>query len=135
MPLSQCPYVPGSTETHTGMIEFSRYDHVLLTYAPGGEDSLRAFYGGVLGLTEVAGKYPGDAIWYEVAGTELHFAAEEPSALSRRHIAFEITNLEQTRQHLEEKGLEIAYSTKIEGRERFFIRDPFGNRLEFLAYG
>lgn len=117
------------------MISIVRYDHALLTYDRGADEKLRSFYTGVLGLSEIQGEHPGGAIWFRIAGTELHFGQEEGGKLSRRHLAFVVDDLQEAKGILEGKGLEITYSTKIEGRERFFIRDPFGNRLEFLAYG
>lgn len=117
------------------MIRFRRYDHALLTFREGEENVLRGFYTGLLGLAEVPGNHPGGAVWFSVAGTEIHFAAETPAGgLSRRHLAFEIEDLEEARNRFEHHGVEVSYSTPIGGRERFFVRDPFGNRLEFLSY-
>lgn len=116
------------------MVQFKQYDHVLLTYSEGGESELRAFYGEILGLKEIPGLHPGGSLWFSVAGKEIHFATETAGGLSRRHVAFEIANLKETRDFLEDRGIEVSYSTKIEGRDRFFVRDPFGNRIEFLEY-
>ena len=38
----------------------------------------------------------------------------------------------ERRQLLEIMGAEIIESEPVASRERFFLRDPFGNRLEFL---
>ena len=54
--------------------------------------------------------------------------------LSGRHPAFEVTDLEAAKAYLESKGITIAYSSLIVGRERLFFRDPFGNRIELLEY-
>jgi catechol 2,3-dioxygenase-like lactoylglutathione lyase family enzyme len=134
MSLPQRKDVLGGDKADTDMINFLRYDHALLTFTPGKEDALKHFYGEVLGLQEVPGNHPGGAIWYLIAGTEIHFAAEEPGVSSRRHLAFEVGDLAVLKEILEAAGIEPTYSSKIEGRERFFVRDPFGNRLEFLAY-
>ncbi len=106
-----------------------------MTYPPGMENSVRQFYGEVLGLDEVPGVHPGGAIWFAIAGTEIHFGeGEAVGALSRRHVAFEIENPGEAKAYLESRGVEMSFSTRIEGRDRFFVRDPFGNRLEFLSY-
>jgi hypothetical protein len=37
------------------------------------------------------------------------------------------------KEHLRSKGVEIEEARPLSDRERFFARDPFGNRLEFLS--
>ena len=60
---------------------------------------------------------------------------EEPAGeLSGRHPAFEVADLKITKNFLESKGIQISYSSKIEGRERLFFRDPFGNRFELIEF-
>jgi catechol 2,3-dioxygenase-like lactoylglutathione lyase family enzyme len=51
---------------------------------------------------------------------------------SRRHPAFRVANLEALRQKLETAGIEIIAGNRFPGQERFFVRDPWGNRLEFV---
>lgn len=117
------------------MIEFRRLDHILLGIPEGKTDQARTFYSQVLGLTEILGDHPGGAIWFAIADIQLHLREEETGGIpSKRHPAFEVADLEQARQELTGKGLSLEYSSVIEGRDRFFIRDPFGNRIEFLAY-
>lgn len=117
------------------MIHFKRLDHVLLSIPEGETENARTFYSQVLGLTEIPGNHPSGAIWFEIADIQLHIREEAgPVYHSKRHPAFEITNLEQARQELAQQGCEIEYSSEIDGRQRFFIRDPFGNRIEFLEF-
>lgn len=116
------------------MIQFTRLDHVLVCIPEGKTAEARAFYGQVLGLTEIPGEHPGGAIWFEVADIQLHLREEAGGSLSLRHPAFEIQNLEEAKRELQQKGVAISYSSDIDGRQRFFIRDPFGNRMEFLEF-
>ncbi|MGB0060752.1 VOC family protein, partial [Candidatus Binatus sp.] len=51
---------------------------------------------------------------------------------SRRHPAFRVANLEALRKKLESAGIEIIAGNRFPGQERFFVRDPWGNRLEFV---
>jgi hypothetical protein len=37
------------------------------------------------------------------------------------------------RAHLQANGIEIIEAQPITGRERFFCRDPFGNRIELMS--
>jgi catechol 2,3-dioxygenase-like lactoylglutathione lyase family enzyme len=116
------------------MIQFKRFDHILISIPEGKTEEARIYYSQVLGLTEIPGDHPNGAIWFQIADIELHLREESGGHFSLRHPAFEIANLDEARQGLEQKGIDIAYSSDIDGRQRFFIRDPFGNRIEFLAF-
>jgi catechol 2,3-dioxygenase-like lactoylglutathione lyase family enzyme len=118
------------------MIDFTRFDHLMLTIPVGSTAAARAFYGGVLGLPEIPGEHPKGALWFRVANIELHLREEEISSdlLSGRHPAFEVANLAEAQQQLVQQGTAIEPASPINGRKRFFIRDPFGNRLELLQF-
>lgn len=116
------------------MIQFRRLDHILVTIPEGATTAARAFYRDVMGLTEIPGGHPHGAIWFAVADVQLHLREETGGDLSARHPAFEVDDLARARQELAQKGVPISYSSDIDGRQRFFIRDPFGNRIEFLQY-
>lgn len=116
-------------------IQFKRLDHVLITVPFGQREAAREFYTQVIGIREIEGNHPNHALWFEIGGIELHITEEDkPSKLYAHHPAFEIENLKDAIVHLERHGVEVSYSSKIEGRERFFIRDPFGNRIEFIEF-
>lgn len=117
------------------MIQFRRLDHILLSIPEGETATARAFYTNVMGLTEIAGNHPGGAIWFAIADIQLHLreeGGEQP--YSKRHPAFEVSQLELAKKALEQHAIPIEYSSEIDGRQRFFIRDPFGNRIEFLEF-
>ncbi|WP_375445713.1 VOC family protein [uncultured Fibrella sp.] len=116
------------------MIQFKRLDHVLVSIPEQKTEDARTFYTQVLGLTEIPGTHPGGAIWFEIADIQLHLREEAGASYSLRHPAFEVVDLDAARQELDQKGVEITYSSDIDGRRRFFIRDPFGNRMEFIEY-
>lgn len=116
------------------MIQFIRLDHVLLCIPEGATAQARAFYGGVLGLDEIPGNHPSGAIWFQIADIQLHLREEAGGNYSKRHPAFEIANLDEAKQYLMSQGLEIEYSSDIDGRDRFFFRDPFDNRIELLQF-
>ncbi len=116
------------------MIQFTRLDHILISIPEGKTTEARAFYSGVLGLTEIPGDHPGGAIWFQMADIQLHLREEAGGSESLRHPAFEVKNLEAAKQELEQKGVTLSYSSDIDGRNRFFFRDPFGNRVELLEF-
>lgn len=117
-------------------------DHVNLLI-DAGDDALakaRAFYEGLLGLeplerpTNTDSGRPG--AWYQCGPQQLHLTTEnDASALnraSRRHPAFRVANLEAMRARLEKAGVQIVAGNRFPGQERFFVHDPWGNRLEFV---
>ncbi|MFD1631476.1 VOC family protein [Pseudopedobacter beijingensis] len=115
-------------------IQFKRLHHILLTVPVGKIQEARDFYANAVGLQEIEGQHPNGAIWFQMGDVELHLLEEDKGGLYSNHPAFEIKGLSAIREHFLTKGLELSYPPKIEGRERFFIRDPFGNRVEFIEF-
>jgi catechol 2,3-dioxygenase-like lactoylglutathione lyase family enzyme len=111
--------------------------HVQLAMPAGGEDEARAFYGGILGLTEVdkplalAGR---GGCWFRGAGVELHLGVDEPFAPARKaHPAFVVDDLDGLERRLNRAGHRTAGDHPFDGYRRLHATDPFGNRLEFLV--
>lgn len=120
---------------HLIMIRFKKLDHVAIMIPAGKKEEAKAFYGNILQLKEIPGNHPRGATWYEIADIQLHLVEEEgDTKISGRHPAFEVGDLEAAKQFLESKGISIAYSSLIVGRQRLFFRDPFGNRVELLEF-
>ena len=115
-------------------------DHAFVTIPVGAEDEARAFYRELLGLQEIGkpeGLAGGGGAWFRAGGQELHLGADEKHAAGDRpHPGFRVENvavLEQIARRLEGEGHDVRLDHRIEGRRRFYVRDPFGNRLELLA--
>jgi catechol 2,3-dioxygenase-like lactoylglutathione lyase family enzyme len=116
-------------------IDFKRVDHIMLCIPKGTEEEARKFYSDVLGLeelTDLGYPLPKGAIWYQLGDIQLHIRPEENHQLSKRHPAFEVGNLEESRKLLEDNGVAIKNETPIPGRIRFSFRDPFGNNIELI---
>ena len=116
------------------MIDFKRLNHVHICIPKGKEDDAREFYAGVLGLKEIpkpASLIANGGLWYEIADIELHLGIEAEMPRSRRHSAFEISDVAAARKLLESK-VQIAEEPEIPGRVRFAFIDPFGNKIELL---
>lgn len=100
-------------------------------------DAARSFYGEVLGLRATA--RPSDAgrpgCWFALGDVELHLSLEEgaDNASSKRHVAFEVEDVAAARARLEAAGVAVEEGRVITGIQRFFVRDPAGNRLELYA--
>jgi catechol 2,3-dioxygenase-like lactoylglutathione lyase family enzyme len=115
-------------------INFKRIDHVQICIPKGAEDEARVFYTGVMGLKEIpkpASLIANGGLWYEIADIELHLGVEVEMIKSRRHPAFEISDVAAARKLLENK-VQIVEEPVIPGRTRFAFIDPFGNKIELL---
>jgi catechol 2,3-dioxygenase-like lactoylglutathione lyase family enzyme len=115
-------------------------DHAFITIPEGREDDGRRFYGALLGLEEIArpeGLQQSGGIWFRAGGQELHLGSDDAhEATKRPHPGFRVesvTALEELAHRVEAAGVETRWDERIEGRKRFYMRDPFGNRLELLA--
>ena len=109
--------------------------HVQLAITPGGEDEARAFFGGLLGLTEVekpASLADRGGCWFECGSQQIHCGVEDLIAPTRRHPALLTDDLDGLRARLEAAGTPLATDRDLPGYRRFYATDPFGNRIEFL---
>ncbi len=112
-----------------------RLQHVGITVAPEAVERARAFYGDLLELPEL---YVSErALVYGLGrngGLELHIiAGSPPDATAQHHFALEVDDLAPLRAWLTDNGCEIEPARPVGGRERFFVRDPFGNLIEFVT--
>lgn len=114
-------------------------DHAFLTMREGGEDEARRFYGGLLGLAEIPkakGLERSGRVWFQAGGQELHLGTDDAHlAPKRTHPGFRVgssAELDELAGRLV-AGHEVDWDARIEGRRRFYTRDPFGNRVELLA--
>lgn len=115
-------------------------DHAFLTIAEGGEENARRFYGEVLGLEEMPrpeGLRERGGVWFRAGGQELHLGTDDAHAAAKRpHPGFRVesvTALEELGRRVAGDGFAVEWDERIEGRKRFYTRDPFGNRVELLA--
>lgn len=112
-------------------------DHVQLAAPPGREDEARAFYGALLGMEELPKPEPirgRGGCWFRAGGQELHIGVEDPFSPARKaHLGLVASDLDAIRSRLRGASLEYEDDTKIEGVDRLFVHDPFGNRLELRA--
>jgi catechol 2,3-dioxygenase-like lactoylglutathione lyase family enzyme len=114
-----------------------RLHHVQVTVPSEAEDEARAFYCGVLGLTEFPKPDSLKArggFWVRLGDQELHVSLEDgvDRPRTKAHVAYQVDDLAQWRINLEAAGCHIGESVPIPGYDRFECRDPFGNRMEFI---
>ncbi|WP_435241909.1 VOC family protein [Streptomyces cucumeris] len=111
-------------------------DHVQLAAPPGSEAALRAYYGEVLGMTEIP-KPPVLAarggVWFQTGPVQLHLGIEQDFRPARKaHPGLRVTGIEEFAARLTERGAPVTWDGDLPGHRRFTSEDPVGNRLEFL---
>ncbi|MGB6500060.1 MAG: VOC family protein [Thermoplasmata archaeon] len=114
-----------------------RLHHIQLAAPPDSEATARAFSVDLLGMTEIpkpAHLARRGGIWLELNGSQLHIGIDprfQPA--DKGHPAFELADLDGLRRRLVAAGVETWEDETLPERRRFYARDPFGNRLEFLT--
>lgn len=97
----------------------------------------RAFYGGALGLRQIPPPKEFDfvAVWYDLGGQYLHLLQKpQPDTPSPRHFCLHVEDAAAAREHLRALGIPTDETVKIAAADRFFVRDPDGNRVELLQW-
>jgi catechol 2,3-dioxygenase-like lactoylglutathione lyase family enzyme len=113
------------------------FHHVNVTVPMSLEAAAKHFYGVVMGLQEVpkpeSSRGRGGA-WYQLGLMQLHLSIEEglgESCVSKRHVCYTVGNLAEAEERFRSAGVEIfPDDLPTPGWERFYVRDPGGNRLE-----
>jgi catechol 2,3-dioxygenase-like lactoylglutathione lyase family enzyme len=116
----------------------TKIDHVQLAGPKGCEDEARAFFGEILGLTEV--EKPEElkkrgGVWFEFGTFQLHIGVEEPfSPAKKAHPGFTVDHLEALKAQLRQYKVHFTEDNNLPGADRIYVNDPFGNRLEILEW-
>lgn len=110
--------------------------HVQLAMPQGREDEARAFYSTILGIPEVP-KPPRLAVrggvWFESGSVRIHLGVDPDFVPARKaHPALLVRNLAIVVERLREAGYTVIHDDALEGYDRIYVHDPFGNRLELL---
>lgn len=117
-------------------IKYERLHHIQICIPLDQEDVARDFYINTLNFKEITKPEQlkkNGGFWLTVANIDVHIGVEEMGLPSKRHPAFEVKNIEEARNHLENNGVFTQEETQIEGYKRFSFFDPFRNRIEFLT--
>jgi catechol 2,3-dioxygenase-like lactoylglutathione lyase family enzyme len=117
---------------------FKAIDHIQLAAPKGSEDTARKFFKDILGFDEV--EKPEElkkrgGVWFTFGNYQIHIGIEESfSPAKKAHPAFEVENIEELKNHLITNGVNVIEDDKLPGAKRFYISDPFGNRMELLEW-
>ena len=111
-------------------------DHLQLAMPRGGEEAARRFYRDVLGIPEVE-KPPNLSVrggcWFERGALKVHLGVEAEFRPARKaHPAFLVSDLPDLRRRLGSAGYELREDEPLQGYDRLYVDDPFGNRIELM---
>jgi catechol 2,3-dioxygenase-like lactoylglutathione lyase family enzyme len=111
-------------------------DHVQLAMPAGQEDVARAFYADVLGLIEEpkpANLATRGGVWFRGGSLRLHLGVEADFRPARKaHPALLVTGLGELIVRCQRAGHPPVTDEPLDGFNRVYVYDPFGNRLELL---
>ena len=96
----------------------------------------KAFYGGLLGLKEIPRpvSFTFGGAWYQIGHDVLHLVSRpEQIPPAPHHFCLWVADVHAVATVIAGAGCEVIWDTKfkIPGIDRFFTRDPDGNRVEF----
>lgn len=110
--------------------------HVQLAIPRGSEDEARRFYVGVLGFTETpkpSNLAERGGAWFRAGAVDLHLGIEDEFRPARKaHPALLVDDLEELLARCRNAGCTISSDEPLEGFQRAYVADPFGNRIELL---
>lgn len=110
--------------------------HVQLAMPAGQEDAARVFYSDVLGFEEL--KKPDHltrrgGAWFRSGSAELHLGIDhEFHPAKKAHPAFLVSDLDQLAEKCVAAGHAVVSDEPLDGFNRLYVSDPFGNRIELL---
>ena len=111
-------------------------DHVQLAMPAGREAEAVAFYEGLLGIPQVP-KPPHLAVrggcWFERGALKVHLGVDADfRPATKAHPALRCDDVRALAAELTAAGCRVVDDEPLEGHDRVYVDDPFGNRIELL---
>jgi len=117
-------------------MRITQIDHVQLAMPAGQEDQARAFYEGLLGLAWVAKPEHlarRGGCWFGDGAARVHLGVEQDYRPARKaHPALLVDDLNALTGRLSAAGVAISTDEPLDGYDRVYVDDPFGNRIELM---
>jgi catechol 2,3-dioxygenase-like lactoylglutathione lyase family enzyme len=112
-------------------------DHVQLAMPSGREAEARAFYAGLLGMSELPKPEPlatRGGCWFAAGAVQLHLGVEADFRPAKKaHPALLIADYDAFCARLRAAGVVVADDLELADVVRANVHDPFGNRIELIA--
>jgi catechol 2,3-dioxygenase-like lactoylglutathione lyase family enzyme len=109
-------------------------DHVQIAAPQGCETEARNFFGSLLGLEEIEKPEPlrsRGGCWFKVGSRQLHIGVDEDfRPATKAHLALAVKDIEGLCAILRGVGIFGVWDHAVAGVRRFYVNDPWGNRLE-----
>jgi catechol 2,3-dioxygenase-like lactoylglutathione lyase family enzyme len=110
--------------------------HIQLAMPRGREEEARAFYSGILGMTEVPkpeNLARRGGVWFRSGSAEVHLGVEEDFRPAKKaHPALLVDDLKEMAERCSAAGYTVVHDEPLTGFERVYVSDSFGNRIELL---
>ena len=112
-------------------------EHVQLAMPAGEEEAARVFYRDLLGIAETE-KPPHLAkrggCWFEDGPVKIHLGVEADFRPARKaHPALVVDDVLALAERLKAAGVRVVDDEPLEGWDRVYADDPFGNRIELMT--
>jgi catechol 2,3-dioxygenase-like lactoylglutathione lyase family enzyme len=113
-----------------------RLEHVQLAMPAGREAEAVDFYEGVLGIPHVP-KPPRLAVrggcWFERGELKVHLGVDQNfRPATKAHPAFVVDDVRALAATIAAAGHTVVADEPLEGYDRVYVSDPFGNRIELM---
>jgi len=113
-----------------------RLDHVQLAMPAGREAEAVAFYEGVLGISHVPKPYllaVRGGCWFEDGDLKVHLGVDVSfRPATKAHPAFIVDDVRAIAAAVVAAGLAVDDDEPLDGFDRVYVSDPFGNRIELM---
>ena len=121
---------------HHGPVAITGLEHVQLAMPAGGEDEAVAFYQGLLGIPRVpkpAHLAARGGCWFESDRVKVHLGVDADfRAATKAHPAFLVDDVRALADRIAAAGFDVIDDEPLEGVDRIYVHDPFGNRIELM---
>jgi catechol 2,3-dioxygenase-like lactoylglutathione lyase family enzyme len=116
-----------------------RLDHVQLTMPAGGEAEAVAFYEGILGIAQVPKPdrlASRGGSWFEDGDLKVHLGVDPDfRPATKAHPAFIVDDVRGIAGAVAAAGFAVKDDEPLDGYDRVYVTDPFGNRIELMQPG
>ena len=114
----------------------SRLEHVQLAMPLAREDEATAFYEGLLQIPRVrkpAHLAARGGCWFESDAVKVHLGVDADfRPATKAHPAFVVGDLQRLVNEFVSAGYDVVDDEPLEGFDRVYVHDPFGNRIELM---